>query len=201
MFGNGGFAGEAVESGPEVESRETGLSKGFATVRTDTGHLAAKEPLATFASKQRNKIDDHGYRALHETITLAKKVVATFYARAADYSYWQGCSTGGRQGIMAASRFPEDFGGIAAAAPTLPGVAHCSGGYGPDQIDAMTPLIEWVESGKTPERLGAQKKVGDFLKYNRAICICVYPQATVYQGGDPEQPRNYACVLPMGGKP
>ncbi len=81
----------------------------------------------------------------------------------------------------------------------VPGVSHCSGGYGPDQIDAMTPLIEWVESGKTPERLGAQKRVGNTLKYNRAICA--YPQATVYQGGDPEQPRNYACVLPTGGKP
>ena len=76
----------------------------------------------------------------------------------------------------------------------VPGVAHCSGGYGPDEIDAMTPLIEWVEAGKTPDRLLAQKTVDGQLKYNRAICP--HPQATVYQSGDPELPESYTCVSP-----
>ncbi|NRF70619.1 tannase/feruloyl esterase family alpha/beta hydrolase [Aquincola sp. S2] len=119
MYGNGGFAGEDNDAPKEAESRETGLSKGFATARTDTGHLSAKEPLATFAYYRPDKLIDHAYRAVHETVVLAKQVIATYYARSASYAYWDGCSTGGRQGMMSAYRYPQDFDGILAGAPTL----------------------------------------------------------------------------------
>jgi hypothetical protein len=82
MFGNGGYAGESADSPAEAASRANGLSRGFATVRTDTGHLAGKEPLATFGYKQANKIVDHGYRAVHETVMAAKRLVAAYYAGA-----------------------------------------------------------------------------------------------------------------------
>jgi hypothetical protein len=119
MYGNGGFAGEDANAPKEVDSRHAGLSKGFATARTDTGHLDAKEPLASFGYNRVDKIIDHGYRAVHETVTLAKALANEYYARPAAYSYFDGCSTGGRQGMMAASRYPEDFNGIMAGAPTL----------------------------------------------------------------------------------
>jgi feruloyl esterase len=119
MYGNGGFAGEDADSAKEAESRGAGLAKGFATVRTDTGHLASKEPLATFALNRLDKIVDHGYRAVHETITLAKALAGEYYSRSASYAYWDGCSTGGRQGMMSAYRYPQDFDGILAGAPTL----------------------------------------------------------------------------------
>lgn len=119
MYGNGGFAGEDANAPNEVASRAAGLSKGFATARTDTGHLASKEPLATFAYNRQDKLIDHGYRAVHETNLLAKALVGEYYTRAPSYSYWDGCSTGGRQGMMSASKYPEDFDGIMAGAPTL----------------------------------------------------------------------------------
>lgn len=119
MYGNGGFAGEDPDAVKENDSRNAGLSNGFATVRTDTGHRDAKEPLASFAYQRLDKLIDHGYRAVHETIMLAKSLAGLYYSRAASYAYWDGCSTGGRQGMMSASRYPEDFDGILAGAPTL----------------------------------------------------------------------------------
>lgn len=119
MYGNGGFAGEDANAPNEAASRASGLAKGFATTRTDTGHLSAKEPLASFGYNRLDKIIDHGYRAVHETVTLTKTLVNEYYARKPSYSYWDGCSTGGRQGMMSASKYPEDFDGILAGAPTL----------------------------------------------------------------------------------
>src|SRR3954463_3805752 len=118
MYGNGGYAGEDAESEPEKASRNAALENGFATARTDTGHLASKEPLATFAVDP-DKVVDHGYRAVHETILLAKKLATSFYDATPKFSYWDGCSTGGREGVVSAQRYPDDFDGIVAAAPTL----------------------------------------------------------------------------------
>ena len=118
MYGNGGFAGEDAEAPLERRSRDTALSNGFATARTDTGHLDAKEPLGTFAVKP-DKVVDNAYRAVHSTVVLAKKLATKFYATAPKFSYWDGCSTGGRQGVMSAQRYPTDFNGIVATAPTL----------------------------------------------------------------------------------
>src|SRR2546426_3258961 len=416
MYGNGGFAGESADSANEASARTAGLVNGFATARTDTGHLSSLEPLATFGYNRLDKIVDHAYRAVHETAVLAKTVVTQYYGRSANYSYFEGCSTGGREGMMGASRYPADFDGILAGAPTLswskvmmkglsnqvaldsaptlspdklqtafqhvldkcdakdglkdgliadprkcnfdprhdlprcgpsapsnacftdaeihaldtlqigprirnkrnfpqnpdvydnstqapwifglppgakniltlfgesyfkyfaflpeqdpnydwhafdfkkdpdrmdlidsilnpepdlaafnsrhgkilsywgwsdaalnpimgyeyynavakrlgleetqsfyrlffiPGMAHCSGGYGPGTLDGITPLIEWVELGKAPEHLLAQRVSGGVTVYNRTYCP--YPQATVYDGGDPEKPENWSC--------
>lgn len=119
MWGNGGYAGEDFESPGQASSRAAGLAKGFVTAHTDTGHLAAKESLATFGYNRLDKIIDHGYRAVHETITLGKRLARSYYAKPASYTYWSGCSTGGRQGMVSATRYPEDFDGILAMAPTL----------------------------------------------------------------------------------
>jgi len=118
MFGNGGYAGEDAESPQEQASRDVALKNGFATARTDTGHLAAEAPLATFA-RDPDALINHGYRAVHETIAYAKALAGAFYGMAPRYAYWDGCSTGGREGVMSAQRYPSDFDGIVAAAPTL----------------------------------------------------------------------------------
>ena len=122
MVGNGGTAG--VLSFAAVD---TGVRKGYATVSTDTGHDAAKEPLATFARRgpdnpnAERKVIDFGYMAVHETAVLAKKIIKAYYGQAPRYSYWVGCSTGGRQGMNEAQRFPEDFDGLVIGAPGLNG--------------------------------------------------------------------------------
>jgi len=118
MYGNGGFAGEDAEAPHEQASRDRGLANGFATARTDTGHLAASEPLASFA-RDRRKLVNHGYRAVHDTATYAKTLAAIFYGTRPRRAYWDGCSTGGREGVMSAQRYPADFDGIVAGAPTL----------------------------------------------------------------------------------
>lgn len=120
MVGGGGYAG-TISHGP----MNTGLQKGYATASTDTGHDSAKEPLATFANpgpKNPNadrKVQDYAYLAVHNTAVLAKKIIKTYYASDAKYSYWVGCSTGGRQGLMEAQRYPEDFDGYVIGAPVL----------------------------------------------------------------------------------
>src|SRR5262249_38747651 len=104
---------------------EAGLRKGFATASTDTGHDAAKEPLATFAKSgpdnpnSDRKVIDFGYQAVHETAVVAKKIIQAYYGEAPRYSYWVGCSTGGRQGLSEAQRFPGDFDGLVVGAPVL----------------------------------------------------------------------------------
>ena len=120
MVGNGGTAGTI-----SFAAMEPGLRRSFAVVSTDTGHDAAKEPGASFAypgpnnPNAKRKLIDFAYQAVHETAVLAKEIIKTHYGTAPRYSYWQGCSTGGRQGMIEAQRFPEDFDGLIIGAPVL----------------------------------------------------------------------------------
>jgi feruloyl esterase len=90
------------------------LREGYATASTDTGHTGAN---AQFAVGHPEKVTDFAYRAVHEMTVTAKKFIAAFYGREPRLSYWSGCSTGGRQGMMSAQRYPDDFDGIVAGAP------------------------------------------------------------------------------------
>lgn len=120
MVGNGGTAGTI-----SLGAVDTALRKGFAAASTDTGHDAAKEPLATFAyvtPKNPNghrKFLDFAYLSVHETAVLAKRVIQAYYGTAPRFAYWVGCSTGGRQGLQEAQRYPEDFDGLVIGAPGL----------------------------------------------------------------------------------
>ncbi len=107
--GNGGWAGTI--SYPALAAA---LGKGYATVSTDTGHST---PGGDFIAGHPEKLVDFGYRSVHEMTVLAKTLVRAFYDSDAKRSYWNGCSTGGRQGLMEAQRFPADFDGIVAGAP------------------------------------------------------------------------------------
>jgi feruloyl esterase len=85
---------------------------------TNTGHDNRDEPLATFAS-DRQKLLDYAFRSLHVTAEAGKRITAAYYGAKASRSYFQGCSTGGRQALILAQRFPDDFDGIVAGAPVL----------------------------------------------------------------------------------
>jgi feruloyl esterase len=106
--GNGGWAG-SIPYGQMI----SGLGLGYAVGSTDTGHSGAD---ATFAPGHPEKLIDFGYRAVHEMTATAKAVVKAFYSDAPRFSYWSGCSTGGRQGLVEAQRFPGDYDGIVAGA-------------------------------------------------------------------------------------
>ncbi len=118
MFGNGGFAGETFDAQNRAAFRARGLRYGFVTAATDTGHSAAAEPNASFAAN-RQKLVDFGFRSLHVTAEAAKLMIRTYFGQAPSKSYFDGCSQGGRQGLILAERFPADFDGILVGAPGL----------------------------------------------------------------------------------
>ena len=116
MAGNGGLAGDALD-GPTNGDRTAALTNGFVMARTNTGHDARKEPSGSFILSNPQKAIDYAYRAVHVTADAAKKIAADYYAKPILFSYWNSCSNGGRQGLLEAQRFPDDFDGIVANAP------------------------------------------------------------------------------------
>jgi feruloyl esterase len=113
--GNGGFGGPLTVNG--YNDMQAGLRRGYATAGNDTGHTAADGPEGMFGLGHPEKVIDFSHRAMHEMTVTAKRLIAEFYGKAPELSYYKGCSTGGRQGLMAAQRFPDDFDGIIAGAP------------------------------------------------------------------------------------
>jgi feruloyl esterase len=116
--GNGGHGGTINYTGrqPRAGMAEA-LKRGYATASTDTGHTI--DTGSTFLV-QPVKLVDYGYRAVHEMTVAAKAIVAAFYGAGPKWSYFHGCSGGGRQGLMEAQRFPDDYDGIIAGAPANP---------------------------------------------------------------------------------
>jgi feruloyl esterase len=110
--GNGGFGGAIQGYGEMAQA----LARGYATAGNDTGHSAADGPGGMFGLGHPEKIVDFAYRAMHEMTASSKRIIDELYGRAPQFSYYKGCSTGGRQGVMAAQRYPGDFDGIIAGA-------------------------------------------------------------------------------------
>jgi hypothetical protein len=109
--GNGGFAGYI-----DYETMAAAVSRGYATASTDTGHRADGLD-ASWALGHPEKIVDFGYRGIHETADKAKAIVRAFYGEGPRHSYFSSCSNGGRQALMEAQRFPNDYDGIIAGDP------------------------------------------------------------------------------------
>ena len=107
--GGGGFAG-IIGYGPMAAA----LNRGYATASTDTGHST---PGGSWALGHPELVTDFAYRAIHEMTVKAKTIVQAFYGNGPRLSYFVGCSTGGRQGLMEAQRFPNDYDGVVAGAP------------------------------------------------------------------------------------
>jgi feruloyl esterase len=87
------------------------LRLGYATAGTDTGHQG---PGGSWAIGHPEKMIDFGYRSTHEMTVKAREIINAFYKRDAKYFYFKGCSTGGRQALMEAQRYPNDYDGIIA---------------------------------------------------------------------------------------
>lgn len=119
--GNGGLAGTinyASMAGP--------LQAGYAVGSTDTGHKAAE---TEWALGHFERVVDFGYRAIHVMAQADKAIVRTFYGSEAQHSFFDGCSNGGRQALMEAQRYPEDFDGIIAGDPGNHWTRLYSGGH------------------------------------------------------------------------
>ena len=148
MSGNGGMAGRApTPDAPPWFKRpfDAGLAHGFAAVVTDTGHDNRVTPQGAFGFNNLPAEIDYGYRAVHLTAVTAKQFVATYYDLAPRHAYFNGCSTGGRQALMSAQRFPQDFDGIVAGAPVLDFTGTMS---------ANVPMLRAVaEAALTPAKM------------------------------------------------
>ena len=109
QVGNGGWGGSI-----QYAALAVALRRGYAAASTDTGHVG---DTARFAPGHPEKLIDFGYRAVHETAVRSKATVAALYGSGPRFSYFNGCSGGGRQGFMEAQRHPEDFDAVVAGAP------------------------------------------------------------------------------------
>lgn len=129
--GNGGYAGGINWKDMVSPSTQTlikwpcmlltmrqagGLGYGFAVVSTDTGHNSTSSD-GTWAYGQQDKLKDWGYRAIHGSTVVGKQLTQGYYGYKPKFSYYKGCSTGGRQGLRDIQLYPEDFDGVVAGAP------------------------------------------------------------------------------------
>lgn len=122
QLGNGGWAG-----GIPTQPLAVSVQRGYAAAGTDDGHESTGAAGASWAIGHPEKLIDFGYRALHETNQQAKAIISAFYGKDAARSYFFGCSDGGREALMEAQRYPEDFDGIIAGAPAYDWSHHFTG--------------------------------------------------------------------------
>lgn len=107
--GNGGWGG-TISYGPLA----TAVAAGYASASTDTGHASAG---GEFAFGHPEKLIDYAYRSVHEMTVMTKASIAAYYGNGPRLSYWNSCSSGGKQALKEAQRFPTDYDGIIAGAP------------------------------------------------------------------------------------
>jgi feruloyl esterase len=107
--GSGGWGGSIA-----YNAMADALRRGYATSATDDGHTGGS---ASFIMGHPEKFVDFAYRAEHEMTVEAKALIKAFYGRDPRYSYWDGCSGGGREGLLQAARYPDEFDGIIAGDP------------------------------------------------------------------------------------
>ncbi|MBE7182496.1 MAG: tannase/feruloyl esterase family alpha/beta hydrolase [Terriglobus roseus] len=133
------------------------VADGYAAIITDGGHsMTEGEDISprAWGLKSPGNVDwsllqDFASIALDDAATLGKGIVKAFYGRPQDYSYWSGCSTGGRQGYMMAQRYPEQYDGILASAPAINWNEFLIAEYWPQLI-----MNELGKSAPTDPRLG-----------------------------------------------
>jgi Tannase and feruloyl esterase len=110
MWGDGGKDGD-------LDFADSRVAEGYAAANTNMGHDSGAEPGSSFGYDNRQAEIDFGYRAVHLTVIAGKTIVDAYYGRSPDHAYFEGCSTGGREGLMEAQRYPYDFDGIVAGSP------------------------------------------------------------------------------------
>ena len=122
--GNGANAGSIA-----YPAMAAALRRGYATASTDTGHATTNARDASWAPGHPELVVDFAHRAIHVTADNAKNIVRKFYGEPAARSYFMACSTGGRQALTEAQRYPDDYDGIIAGAPAANWTRFQTGGH------------------------------------------------------------------------
>ena len=119
MQGGGGLNGNvALPIGSVAVGDVPALARGFAVVTTDSGHKSSAAFDASFLADQEATVN-FLYQAVGKVAQVGKQVVQARYGRAAEHSYFMGCSTGGREAMLMSQRYPDFFDGIIAGAPAM----------------------------------------------------------------------------------
>jgi len=151
--GNGAWAGVF-----DYPAMATALAQGYAVAGSDGGHEGS--PLdADFAAGHPEKLIDFGYRAIHEMTVAAKRVVDAYYDRPAAHALFASCSTGGRQALMEAWRYPDDYDGISAMAPA-------------NRVPALMTNSLWVGSAVSSDPASRIPPEGFELAHRAALAQC-----------------------------
>src|SRR6202163_1712521 len=173
--GVGGLAGTLNSSANPVD-RALFLARGYATAITDTGHVNT-DPTWEFTSPGKpntTKIVDYFYRAVHQVTLATKQIVKSYYnSGTISRSYFDGCSNGGKMGLLEAMRYPSDYDGIIAGSPWLDpvGTSLWSLKNAKALLDAYIPLPVFTTAGATiTKQCDAADDVVDGLIQNPAKC-------------------------------
>jgi feruloyl esterase len=109
-LGGGGFDGTIAQNAPASYNVNL-LANGYAIGASNGGHRAAQYPGPTFAGNQQLVLG-YAYTAIGDTDTVARALIHAYYGRPANYRYFDGCSNGGKNASVAASRFRKDYDGV-----------------------------------------------------------------------------------------
>jgi feruloyl esterase len=170
---------------------QAGLERGYAVAGNDTGH-DSEGPLGhggKFLLNQPELLQDYAWRANHLMTVAAKAFAAAYYGKAPRWSYWIGCSLGGLQGLIEASRFPQDYDGIVAGAPPNPLVDFNAAQLWPGWLVSRDPALA-LSDGKLAALHGAVVKacagpVGSQLGYLENPAACHFdPELVLCKGAD-----------------
>ncbi len=156
--GCGGRCGFILDQGCEVV-----LSRGYACVAADLGHTGTMYDNLWAIDNVSGEID-FGFRATHVTNITGKAVLKEFYGRPHRYAYYIGASTGGRQGLVEAQRFPQDFDGIIAGEPAMGTPGSPQPEVGPALYAAVDALLDQGKPIVTPAEI--------LSIYHHAIARC-----------------------------
>jgi len=174
QFGNGGFAGQISS-----KRLEAAAALGYAVAMTDDGHQSLDGTDARWAVGHPQKVIDFGWRALKETTDTAKALIRVYEGATPKYAYFQGCSDGGREALMEAQRFPDDFDGIVAGAPAYNFSGLLTLAVNDVQALAQTQSFLDADALKTLEAgalatCGGQKYITDpaACRFDPAILAC-----------------------------
>jgi pimeloyl-ACP methyl ester carboxylesterase len=175
--GGGGLNGSLGEPiGNQATGEQSALDRGFAVVSTDSGHAGSGFD-ASFMADQQAWLNFQ-YQANAKVTEVTRPMIESYYSDSIDYSYFVGCSTGGREGMIMAQRFPSLFDGIVSGAPAMrTGVSNLALrwisvelGKATNARDPFTPAEESVIMTALMDQCDALDGQADGLIFNRGQC-------------------------------
>ena len=143
QLGNGGFAGNIDQPSLAAEIRRRN-----AVAMTDTGHKASQFD-ASWALGHPQKIIDYGYRSIRAVSDAARSIISDYYGAPARRRYFIGCSNGGRQALIAAQRYPDDWDGIIAGSPPVSWTRQLAT-FAAIQQRLRSDAANWIPPAKLP---------------------------------------------------